>query len=414
MSPSGEDQGHHLRVGACLPESVQAIHVYSKTSSKATTDRTEGLHESHWGRRKQPGTECSDEWKMESFNMSLFFSNTMFSDVTKKQHVDQNREITVNGAVEGRGATPVDVAWSLHRNLGFPLDLIGLMLEEKAVAMDTEALVQLAKEEAERLRRSTQSDTQPKAGLGLHAINKLQRIGVPRTDDSAKYAYTIQDGKYAFPRCQATVLALFQDHSFVQEVGDGQRCAVILDRTNFYCEQGGQCHDQGYCIREEHQDVLLPVEDVQTAGGFAIHTVCVPESLHVGDRLNLFVDEAHRLACMVKHTATHLLNFALRTVLGDYTEQRGSHITADRLRFDYSIKVGITVAVTDWEMLCWIPRHHERWDRILPDENLMGSVQIQSVHILVYRKEEPATWATGFFQYECSGQHMTKSTKAAI
>ncbi|XP_072356488.1 alanine--tRNA ligase, mitochondrial-like [Scyliorhinus torazame] len=232
----------------------------------------------------------------------------------------------------------VDVAWSLHRNLGFPLDLIGLMLEEKAVAMDTEALELLAKEEAERLRRSTQTDTQPKGGLGLHAINELQRIGVPRTDDSTAYAYTIQDGKYAFPPCQATVLALYQDHSFVEEVGEGQRCAVILDRTNFYSEQGGQCHDQGYCIREDHQDVLLPVEDVQSAGGFAIHTVCVPESLHIGDRLNLFVDEAHRLACMVKHTATHLLNFALRAVLGDHTEQRGSHITADRLRFDYSIK----------------------------------------------------------------------------
>ncbi|XP_067875804.1 alanine--tRNA ligase, mitochondrial-like isoform X3 [Heterodontus francisci] len=95
------------------------------------------------------------------------------------------------------GRKPVDVAWSLHRNLGFPLDLIGLMLEEKAVTMDTAALDQLVKEETERLRRSPQSDMRPGRGLGLQGITELQRIGVPRTDDSPKYSYTLlQDGKY--------------------------------------------------------------------------------------------------------------------------------------------------------------------------------------------------------------------------
>ncbi|XP_067833903.1 alanine--tRNA ligase, mitochondrial-like, partial [Heptranchias perlo] len=239
---------------------------------------------------------------------------------------------------------PVDVAWSLHRNLGFPLDLIGLMLEERAVVMDTKALDQLAKEEAERVRRSPQSETRSGGGLGVHAIAELQRNSVPTTDNSPKYAYTLDHhAKYVFRPCQATVLALSVDHSLVQEVGEGQRCGVILDQTNFYCEQGGQTHDRGFLVRVDQQDVLLAVEDVQSAGGFVVHTVCVPETLRVGDTLNLFVDEAHRIACMVKHTATHLLNFALRRVLGDYTEQRGSHITANRLRFDIRIKAPITM-----------------------------------------------------------------------
>ncbi|GCC37808.1 hypothetical protein chiPu_0016315 [Chiloscyllium punctatum] len=237
---------------------------------------------------------------------------------------------------------PVDVAWSLHRNLGFPLDLISLMLEEKAVNVDTEALRQLAKEEAERLRPSPQSELQQGRVLGIQDINELQRTGVLRTDDSAKHIYTLEDGKYVFSPCQATVVALYDGNSLVKEVRRSQTCGVILDRTNFYSEQGGQTHDLGYFIREGHQDVLLPVVNVQAAGGFVVHTVSVPESLHVGDRLNLFLNEGHRLACMVKHTATHLLNYALRCVLGDETEQRGSHITADRLRFDYSIKTPIT------------------------------------------------------------------------
>ncbi|XP_072406597.1 alanine--tRNA ligase, mitochondrial [Chiloscyllium punctatum] len=237
---------------------------------------------------------------------------------------------------------PVDVAWSLHRNLGFPLDLISLMLEEKAVNVDTEALRQLAKEEAERLRPSPQSELQQGRVLGIQDINELQRTGVLRTDDSAKHIYTLEDGKYVFSPCQATVVALYDGNSLVKEVRRSQTCGVILDRTNFYSEQGGQTHDLGYFIREGHQDVLLPVVNVQAAGGFVVHTVSVPESLHVGDRLNLILNEGHRLACMVKHTATHLLNYALRCVLGDETEQRGSHITADRLRFDYSIKTPIT------------------------------------------------------------------------
>ncbi|XP_043543313.1 alanine--tRNA ligase, mitochondrial isoform X4 [Chiloscyllium plagiosum] len=237
---------------------------------------------------------------------------------------------------------PVDVAWSLHRNLGFPLDLISLMLEEKAVNVDTEALRQLAKEEAERLRPPPQSELQQGRVLGIQDINELQRTGVLRTDDSAKHIYTLEDGKYVFSPCQATVVALYEGNSLVKEVRRSQTCGVILDRTNFYSEQGGQTHDLGYFIREGHQDVLLPVVNVQAAGGFVIHTISVPESLHVGDRLNLFVNEGHRLACMVKHTATHLLNYALRCVLGDETEQRGSHITADRLRFDYSIKTPVT------------------------------------------------------------------------
>ncbi|KAM9608218.1 alanine--tRNA ligase, mitochondrial isoform 5-T6 [Morphnus guianensis] len=203
---------------------------------------------------------------------------------------------------------PAEVAWSLYGNLGFPLDLIDLILEEKGISLDSAAFNELALEDAK------QKAGGPPAGqledtntcLDVHSLAQLRSSNVPATDDSPKYAYTLgQHGRYEFSPCQATVLILYRDQSLQKEVGAGQRCGVILDRTNFYAEQGGQASDQGYMI-------------------------------HLGQ-------QAQRLACMANHTATHLLNFALRHVLGDNTEQRGSHVTAEWLRFDFNTTGPVTV-----------------------------------------------------------------------
>ncbi|KAJ8366093.1 hypothetical protein SKAU_G00149240 [Synaphobranchus kaupii] len=234
---------------------------------------------------------------------------------------------------------PGSVAWSLHRNLGFPLDLIGLMLEERGVVVDTEAVDRLAAEE-EKLKTQTQCpDRESCTELDLYSLSELQGTGIPHTDDSPKYHYSLgQDGRYAFPCCWARVQALYSSQALVSEVGEGQRCGVVLDQTCFYAEQGGQTHDQGYFIRDGLQDVLFPVEAVQQVGGYVVHQVTPGDALRTGDRVQLFLDKAQRLACMVKHTATHILNFSLRRLLGDGVQQRGSHVTPDRLRFDFSVR----------------------------------------------------------------------------
>lgn len=124
----------------------------------------------------------------------------------------------------------------------------------------------------------------------------------------------------------------------MSEVSKGQRCAVVLNRTCFYSEQGGQSNDQGYFLLEGLQDVLYPVEEVQLVGGYVVHQLSAADALRTGDQLTLYLDQAQRVACMVKHTATHILNFSLRQLLGPNVEQRGSHVAADRLRFDFSVK----------------------------------------------------------------------------
>uniref|UniRef100_A0A667WG90 Alanine--tRNA ligase n=1 Tax=Myripristis murdjan TaxID=586833 RepID=A0A667WG90_9TELE len=236
-------------------------------------------------------------------------------------------------------AFPAAVAWSLHRNLGFPLDLLELMLEDRGVGLDRDGLERLISEDNQKVRYThTHTHTQAVVSLDVLSLAELQRRGVPHTDDRHKYAYSLQDGRYVFPACRATVLALYSGQALVSEVSEGQRCGVLLDRTCFYAEQGGQSHDQGFFTRDDLQDVVFPVEAVVQAGGFVVHQVTAAERLQTGDQVTLHLDQAQRLACMVKHTATHLLNFALRRVLGPAVQQRGSHVAADRLRFDFSVK----------------------------------------------------------------------------
>ncbi|KAF1394456.1 hypothetical protein PFLUV_G00000490 [Perca fluviatilis] len=250
---------------------------------------------------------------------------------------------TLNRKDYKHGDFPAAVAWSLHRDLGFPLDLVDLMLEERGVQVDRRALDRLIAQN-QKVKSDPQPGVQSALTLDVLSLAELQRLGVPYTDDSLKYQYRLEQGRYVFPACSATVVALYDGQALVSEISEGQRCDVILDQTCFYSEQGGQSHDLGYFTRDTLQDVLFPVEAVVLAGGYVLHQVTATDSLKTGDRVQLHLDQVHRLSCMVNHTATHLLNFALRKVLGPSVQQRGSHVSADRLRFDFSVKSSLSVS----------------------------------------------------------------------
>ncbi|XP_075938766.1 alanine--tRNA ligase, mitochondrial isoform X3 [Anarhichas minor] len=238
---------------------------------------------------------------------------------------------------------PASVAWSLHRDLGFPLDLVDLVLEERGVQVDREELDRLVAEN-QKVSSGLQSGDQSRLMLDVLSLADLQRLGVPPTDDGLKYQYRLDKDRYVFPACSATVVGLYDGQTLVSEVTEGQRCGVVLDQTCFYSEQGGQSQDRGYFTRDGSQDVLYPVEAVILAGGYVVHQVTAADNLKTGDQVQLHLDQVHRLSCMVNHTATHILNFALRTVLGRWVHQRGSHVSAERLRFDFSVKSSLDVS----------------------------------------------------------------------
>jgi len=119
----------------------------------------------------------------------------------------------------------------------------------------------------------------------------------------------------------------------------GRPLGVILDKTSHYAEAGGQVGDRGEIrtVAPGRPETRFLIEDTQAGGGYVLHIGRVSEGeLRVGDRVSIEVDQDHRRPVLANHTATHLLNFALREVIGPEEEQKGSLVAPERLRFDFS------------------------------------------------------------------------------
>ncbi|PIO27846.1 hypothetical protein AB205_0056580, partial [Aquarana catesbeiana] len=178
--------------------------------------------------------------------------------------------------------------------------------------------------------------------LDIYAIEELRSQGLAPTDDSPKYNY--KSNSEEFESVLGTVKAIRREKTFVDEVSTGQECGIVLDKTCFYAEQGGQTFDEGYMVREDdtsEDKTEFTVRNTQVRGGYILHIGTVYGTLKVGDRVHLYVDEPRRRPIMSNHTATHILNFALRSVLGE-ADQRGSLVAPDRLRFDFTAKGAMT------------------------------------------------------------------------
>lgn len=125
-------------------------------------------------------------------------------------------------------------------------------------------------------------------------------------------------------------------------VETGQECGILLDKTNFYAEQGGQIYDTGYLMKVDDESVEFSIKNVQVRGGYVIHIGSLEGILRKGDKVSLHVDNSRRRLIMNNHTGTHILNYALRKVLGTEADQRGSLVAPDRLRFDFTNKGALT------------------------------------------------------------------------
>merc|ERR1711936_419049 len=239
---------------------------------------------------------------------------------------------------------PGDVAWRLYDTYGFPVDLTQLMAEEKGLEVDTEGY--------EKCKAAAQLASSGKAGgaedtlsLDVHALNDLKSRGFAPTDDSPKYEYVAEgDGKgagYKFASSTGKILAIRYNKQFVDRVASGQECGLLLDKTAFYAEQGGQIYDEGFIVKGENE---MRVTNVQVRGGYVLHMGPVEGTFAVGDEVECNIDEERRYQVMGNHSGTHILNFALRRVLKDGADQRGSLVAPERLRFDFTHKCAMTPA----------------------------------------------------------------------
>lgn len=241
---------------------------------------------------------------------------------------------------------PGDIAWRLYDTYGFPVDLTQLMCEEKGLIVDMDGYDR-AKKESQIISQGKTVGQENLLALDIHAISHLQDNGIPVTDDSPKYNYvpssTDKEAVYNFAPCSAKIVALRRNKEFVNEVNSGQECGIILDRTNFYAEQGGQIFDEGYMVKVDDDTVEFLVNNVQVKGGYILHSGKVEGVLKVGDEVSLHIDTERRRLVMNNHTGTHILNNVLRKILGNDADQRGSLVMPDRLRFDFTNKGPMTV-----------------------------------------------------------------------
>lgn len=224
--------------------------------------------------------------------------------------------------------------WRLYDTFGFPVDLTRLMAEERGLSIDDVEF-----EEA-RLKAREASKGQAKMAsdllkLTVHDLGTLEKDSVPKTDDSAKF------GK---GNTLASIKAIYHGKVFsnsTEGLAADEQVGVILDKTNFYAEQGGQEYDTGRIIIDGRAE--LDVQNVQMYGGYVLHTGFLKYgNLSVGDSVIAEYDELRRWPIRNNHTGTHILNFALREILGDGIDQKGSLVAAEKLRFDFSHKSGVS------------------------------------------------------------------------
>ena len=216
-------------------------------------------------------------------------------------------------------------AFKLYDTYGFPIDLTREMVQEQDMTVDEDAFQELMEQQRVRARKARE------------ALGDLAWAGVDLGLDTTPTKFTGYDHTVD----QGTILAIVCDGEVCSEIDEGKQGVLVLDCTPFYAEMGGQVADNGVI---ETDGALFQVTDVQKdkTGKFLHHGVMHSGRLQVEQTVTARIDTDRRKAIMRAHSATHLLQAALREVLGDHVHQAGSLVEPDRLRFDLTHFSAIT------------------------------------------------------------------------
>ncbi|MFL0808055.1 MAG: alanine--tRNA ligase [Oceanobacter sp.] len=222
----------------------------------------------------------------------------------------------LNDAIANMSGTVIDgeTAFRLYDTYGFPLDLTADVARERGLTVDDAGFEQAMNVQREKARAA--------GNFGADYGTDLAIEG-----DTAFLGYDVLENT-------GQVKALFRGAEAVTEAGVGEELTLVLDETAFYAESGGQAGDTGFLKAD---GVVFQVKDTTKEGSNHLHQgVIVEGRIAVGDSLTACVDAEKRHTTALHHSATHLLHAALRTILGEHVAQKGSLVTCDKLRFDFS------------------------------------------------------------------------------
>lgn len=217
-----------------------------------------------------------------------------------------------------------DTAFLLYDTYGFPLDLTQDIAREHGFEVDTDGFQAAMKAQQDRGRAGGQFDAQLQVGADLLSQwPATDFVGYEKLED------------------EASVLAVVVSGESKNQVGEGEEALLVLDRTPFYAESGGQVGDTG--VLKSAAGSFRVKDTVKIGGSFHGHVGFVQQgSLNAGDTVQASVDAERRQATVLHHSATHLLHAALKRVLGKHVEQRGSLVAPDHLRFDFTHPRAVT------------------------------------------------------------------------
>ncbi len=259
----------------------------------------------------------------------LILSVTEQEEVRFRQTIDRGLKILDEEVAQmragGRTVIGGEMAFKLYDTYGFPLDLTEVIAKERDLGVDTAGYDKALEEQRARSEGSK---------VGEEAVEDVWRAALTKVGAARFTGYEREEG-------EGKVLAITKGAALVESAAEGDDVGVIVDATPFYGEAGGQVGDRGSIAaangRVEITDTQKPVT------GLIVHFGRVGSgTLSVGDAVRLTVDHDRRTATRRNHSATHLLHWALRTVLGESAQQKGSLVGPDRLRFDFSHGKAVT------------------------------------------------------------------------
>ena len=219
---------------------------------------------------------------------------------------------------KGLKQVPGPLMFKLYDTYGFPVDIVRDVVRDQDMELDLEGFDQAMEAQRERSKSIAAFTTISDAYKNLSA-----------------YGIMAEFVGYDTVSCNSKVLVLVKDGEEITEASEGQSIEVVTEVTPFYGESGGQVGDTGKIIGD-HLEMEIS-DTIKDPTGLIIHKgKVVSGKVKKGDDVTLAVDERHRFATACNHTATHLLHFALRKILGDHVKQAGSLVAPDRFRFDFT------------------------------------------------------------------------------
>jgi alanyl-tRNA synthetase len=233
--------------------------------------------------------------------------------------LEQGMKLFEEVAAKASGSIPGEQAFRLYDTYGFPLDLTADIARERGLVVDMDGYNKAMEAQKDLARASSQFET--KAMLSAEAIQQLPATQFLGYDASSADALKL--------------VGIVRGSRLVDELGDGEDATLVLDRTPFYAESGGQVGDIGLLSTGYGRFVVR--DTIKLAGTFHGHVGrWEGKTLRLGENLHGEIDAPRRAAVVLNHSATHLMHAALRQVLGAHVTQKGSLVAPDRLRFDFS------------------------------------------------------------------------------